>query len=172
FDLLLDAYLPDGGPHPAVLLIYGGGWRQGDKADWAPEGERLAAAGLAAFAVNYRLAPPGGTWHALAPLEDVRSAVTWLRANAATYGFDQTKVAALGASAGGQLALLLGTTGQAGQDRVEAAVTWSGPTQLRALAAAQASGNVANYVGCAPDDCPELYELLSPLAHVDASTAP
>jgi acetyl esterase len=172
FALLLDAYVPDGGPHPAVLLIHGGAWRQGDKADWASEGERLAAAGLAAFAVNYRLAPPGGNWHALAPLEDVRSAATWLGANAAIYGVDPTRLGALGDSAGGHLALLLGTTGQIRQDRVEVAVSWSGPMELGLLVSPQASNAVTNYVGCAPVDCPDLYEMQSPLAHVDASTAP
>jgi acetyl esterase/lipase len=172
FTLLLDVYVPDGGPHPAVLLIHGGGWRQGDKADWAPEGERLAAAGFAAFAVNYRLAPAGGTWHAWAPVEDLRGAARWLRANAASYGVDPTKLAALGDSAGGHLALLLGTTGQTGQDRVEAVVSWSGPTELRLLASQQASNAVTNYVGCAPGDCSDLYEMLSPLVHVGAATAP
>jgi acetyl esterase/lipase len=184
--LLLDAYVPDGGPYPAVLVIHGGGWHGGDKASFGRESERLAEAGFVAFAVNYRLAPPGGAWHFPAPADDVRTAVKWVRANAEQYHVDSTKVGALGGSAGANLALLLATTGQAGDDRVDAAVSWSGPTDLRSLVPGQTATPTAmndrrtarplnverNYIGCEIDACLDLWTAASPYAQVDASTAP
>ena len=57
--LKLDAWIPDGkGPFPAVILVHGGGWNHGDKADnfrWVFE--PLSKAGFAWFSINYRLAP-------------------------------------------------------------------------------------------------------------------
>jgi acetyl esterase/lipase len=172
YALLLDAYIPDGGPHPAVLLIHGGGWALADKRDLATEGEELAAAGFAAFAVNYRLAPPGGTGHGLDPVVDLQTAVRCIRAKAEAYGVNPAKVGALGDSAGGHLAMMLGTTGHVGQDKVDAVVSWSGPSELRSLTSEPNRNMVTNYIGCALSDCPDRWDAASPLYHVDAHDAP
>ena len=132
---------------------------------------RLAQARLAAFAVNYRLSPPGSESTFPAQLDDVRTAVRWVRANAASHRVDSRRVGTLGGSAGGNLALLLGTTGTAGDDRVEAVVSWSGPTDLRAFRGREPE-ILLNYMGCPMAECPDLYEQASPIAHVDRSTAP
>jgi len=103
--LRLDASIPEGtGPFPIVILIHGGGWGSGDKAaDFGALSKPLANAGIASFSINYRLAPKH-PWPAC--LEDVQSALRWVRANAATYNADPKRIALLGYSAGGQLAAL------------------------------------------------------------------
>ncbi|HVB65289.1 MAG TPA: alpha/beta hydrolase [Nitrolancea sp.] len=171
-ELLLDAYVPNGGPHPAVLVIHGGGWAYGDKHFLAFEGENLAAAGFGAFVVNYRLAPPGGTAHAPIALEDVRTAVNWVRTNAARYDINSHEIGALGNSAGGNLAMMLGTTGTPGLDRVNAVVSYSGQSELLTLSTKHTIHAATNYLGCAATVCRDAWIANSPIDHVDQQTAP
>ena len=92
---------------PAVLLIYGGGWRSGEKSQNVPIAERLAERGFVAVSAEYRLSV-----EALYPaaVYDLKAAVRWMRAHSREEGIDSTRIAVLGCSAGGQLAALLGTT--------------------------------------------------------------
>ena len=98
--LLLDACLPSGsGPFPALVLVHGGGWSKGSRSELAPECQRAAAEdGMAAFTIDYRLAP---TDHAPAAVDDLRAALRWVRANAAAYRIDPDRIYCLGSSAGG-----------------------------------------------------------------------
>lgn len=171
-DLVLDAYIPAGGPHPAVVVIHGGGWAHGSKEELNFEGEGLAMAGFSAFVVNYRMAPPGGDWHAPIALEDVRTAVLWVRQNAATYNADPNRVGALGNSAGGNLAMMLGTTGMVGADRVEAVVSFSGQSNLMTLSTEHTIHAATNYIGCSSTECPKVWIDNSPIDHCDHSTSP
>lgn len=140
--LLLDVYLPAGGGanRPAVLLLHGGGWQVGDKASAQPEGVALARAGFVAFAPNYRLDAPD-PWPA--ELQDVQQAMRWVQDQAATYGVDPTRIGAFGGSAGGNLAMLLGTSGPGGPGRppLRAVVSWSGPSDLVSLSPTNLSSN-------------------------------
>src|SRR6266545_2406146 len=54
---LLDAYVPAGdGPFAAVILIHGGGWEHGERANLADEARYLATNGFVAFTIDYRRA--------------------------------------------------------------------------------------------------------------------
>jgi len=86
---------------PAVILVHGGGWSGGDKQDMQWIAERLAKAGYTCFSINYRLAPQH-RWPAC--LEDVRTAVRWIKSHAPDYGADPRQIVLLGYSAGGHLA--------------------------------------------------------------------
>lgn len=123
-------------PRAAVIVIHGGSWARGDKAD--PEVRdacvRLADQGFVAFSINYRLAPAAVF---PAQLDDVQSAVTWLRApeQSERFGIDPDRIGLLGASAGGHLAALAASIGAGDltvEARVAAVVDLSGPTDLRA----------------------------------------
>ena len=111
--LKLDLYLPGpnavAGERPAalVVLVHGGGWRSGTRANLAPLAARLAARGFAAATVDYRLS---GAAPYPAAIHDVKQAVRWLRAAAPQYGLDEQRIAVAGASAGGQIAALVGMT--------------------------------------------------------------
>ncbi len=138
-ELRLDAYLPAGdGPHPAVLLVYGGAWMHGDKRDMREFGELLVRAGYACFAPRYRLAPAD---RFPAQLEDCRYALQFVRSQAARFHVDPLRFGALGLSAGGHLVALLGvldeTRDPAAADpvlrqssRVQCVVDFFGPVLL------------------------------------------
>ena len=136
--LLLDIYLPQKRIEPSPLLIYihGGGWREFSK-EICP-GEIVAQKGWAIACINYRFST-----EAIFPaqIHDAKGAVRWLRANAQQYNLDPERFGAWGASAGGHLSALLGTSegvaaleGDRGNleysSGVEAVSNWYGPTDF------------------------------------------
>ncbi len=108
--LQLDVFKPKKakGKRPAIIIVHGGGWRSGNRTQHYPLAERLAEKGFVCFTPAYRLST-----EALYPAAvlDLKEAIRWVRSKADKYHVDTTKVAVLGFSAGGQLATLLGTTG-------------------------------------------------------------
>jgi acetyl esterase/lipase len=132
----LDLYLPKEGAHrPLIINVHGGAFMMGDKAQMVPL--EYLAQGYAVASINYRLS---GDALFPAQIEDCKAAVRWLRAHAAQYGLDPDRFAAWGASAGGHLVAMLGTTGgvkafEVGEDlgvssRVQAVVDYFGPTDF------------------------------------------
>jgi len=72
-----------------------------------PNNLQLLWDGYAMASINYRLAP-AATWPA--QILDCKAAIRWLRAHAQDYGYDASRMAVMGESAGGQLVAMLGTT--------------------------------------------------------------
>jgi acetyl esterase/lipase len=132
-------------PRPALIVIHGGGWLEGDKSSftsleyWAPGNIiDFAKLGFVAATINYRLS---GEAPFPAALEDCKCAVRWLRAHAKNYTIDADRIGAYGNSAGGHLALLLGLTSksdglegdgpyQEQSSAVQAVISDSGPVDL------------------------------------------
>jgi acetyl esterase len=105
--LTLDAWLPPAGarPAPAALLVHGGGWEAGDRVTYiTPLFEPLARAGVAWFSIDYRLTP--AVRHP-AQMEDLRTAVRFVRRHAGRFGVDGRRLVLVGESASGQMATLL-----------------------------------------------------------------
>jgi acetyl esterase/lipase len=171
--LSLDVFLPAGrGPHPAVVLVHGGGWRSGSRTGWREPGRRLAAGGIAAFAVDYRLS---GTAAFPAASDDLRAAIRWVRRNAAAFDVDSARIGLLGGSAGANLALVTAMNGSGSLDsgeRVAAVVAWSPPVDLTAPANPLLQDLTAAYLGCDPADCPERASAASAHTHVDSTDPP
>lgn len=92
-------------PAPCIVVVHGGGWDSGDRAQLAEWNHRWAARGYAVASVSYRLAPK---WIWPAQRDDVLAAITWLKAHADKLGIDPTRFVLLGRSAGGQLAAAVG----------------------------------------------------------------
>jgi acetyl esterase/lipase len=126
--LRLDVSVPEGrGPFPVVLLVHGGGWSAGDKQrDITPLFEPLTKAGFIWFSINYRLAP-ANRWPAC--LEDVQTAIRWVKTHAAEYKGDPRRIALMGYSAGGQLACQAAALAK-DDTRVQAVVGFAPPTDL------------------------------------------
>ncbi len=135
--LKLDAWVPDGaGPFPAVILVHGGGWSGGDKSGGPRKGYMhpmhapLEQAGFAWFSINYRLAPQ----HRYpACIEDVETAIRWVKAHAADYKIDPKRIAISGESAGGHLVALAAVRADA-STRLAAVVPFYGVFDLTAMA--------------------------------------
>lgn len=134
----MDIYFPEqGGPWPALVYVHGGSWMQGDKAEAAGLAKWLNPLGYIVVSLNYRMYP-AVKFPIL--IEDVKCGIRSLRAHAAEYNLDVNRIGAYGASAGGHLVALLGTsdasqgwdvgeyTGQS--SRVQAVVDISGPSDL------------------------------------------
>ena len=106
---VMDIYKPAGkGPHPAMIVIHGGGWTGGAKAsmvaNWVV---RYLEKGFVVANVEYRLAAAAT---APAAVEDALKAANFFFDNAKKYGVDPKRVAVTGGSAGGHLALMVGMT--------------------------------------------------------------
>ena len=100
-------------PRSGLIFVHGGNWVGGDPrhngtfGDWPGLLASLAARGYVVASVDYRLS---GEAHFPAALQDVKSAISWLRGHGDEFNLDQTRVAIWGASAGGQLASLAGVS--------------------------------------------------------------
>lgn len=115
-DEVLDLYVPraSGKTHRSpglVVYVHGGAWLpgQGDKSDPFSLGivSAFLSLGYATASIDYRLSNEA---HFPAQIEDVKTAVRWLRVHANHYGYNPDKIAAVGDSAGGQLVALLATS--------------------------------------------------------------
>ncbi|MBI4909339.1 MAG: alpha/beta hydrolase [Acidobacteria bacterium] len=128
FSLTLDAYVPAGkGPFPAVVIVHGGGWVNGHKRTYVtPLFKPLSDAGFAWFTINYRLAKDAPY---PAALEDVLSAVRWVKAHAKEYQVDPKRIALMGESAGAHLVALAAVKGKK-DEQVAAVVDFYGPHDL------------------------------------------
>jgi alpha-L-fucosidase 2 len=131
--LKLDAFLPRTRDlAPAVIIVHGGGWVMGDRrTSVEPLFAPLEAANIAWFSISYRLATKI-TQFGLA-IDDVQTAVEFVRAHAVEYGIDPKRIALLGESAGGQLAAM-GALRLPPDQQVRAVVAMYAPTDLIALA--------------------------------------
>jgi len=192
----LDIYLPTtgSGPFPLVIMVHGGGFMFGDKADGGglTGVDTLLAAGYAVASINYRLS---GEAQYPAQIYDTKAAVRFLRANAAKYNLNPDKFGAWGASAGGNLVSLLGTTcgvaelegaelGNAEQSScVQAVVDWFGPIdflkmqqQLTAAGCSastdDASSPESKLVGAPIQTVPEKVALTNPMNYISPDDAP
>lgn len=106
--LELNVAVPSGkGPFPAVVCIHGGGFRAGKRESYDALCVKLAQRGYVAVTITYRLAP---AFPFPAAVQDSKTAVRWLRAHAAQYNVDPSRIGVTGGSAGGHLAQFLGVT--------------------------------------------------------------
>jgi acetyl esterase/lipase len=107
-DRLADVFLPtEPRPAPVILFLHGGGWRFGDRR-LAPDLKRhFAECGFAMVSADYRLS---GEATFPAALEDVKTAIRWIRHSAPDFGFDGSRIGLWGSSAGGHLAALAALT--------------------------------------------------------------
>jgi acetyl esterase len=130
--VLLDLHVPDGpGPFPAAILVHGGGFDEGSRSiNVRPLFDVLARAGYAWFSIDYRMAPEFRFPQAI---EDVTSAIRWVKAHAAAYHVDAARIALIGESAGAFLVNYAGTH-ETPQTRVRAVVNIYGQVDYGKLA--------------------------------------
>lgn len=165
---------------PAILLIHGGAWKSGDRSVYRPYCIKLAQRGYVAATASYRLS---GEAPYPAAVQDVKCAVRWLRANAARLHIDPDQIAAMGGSAGGHLAMMLGYSpgvaelegdgGNAGvSSRIQAVINFYGPTDLT-TPFARSQGVVVSFMGGKKyDEAQAPYRQASPLTHLTKDAPP
>ena len=186
--LLLDVYLPapDAANGAAVVLVHGGRWHEGDRRSLAGVAVRLSREeGYVAVTIDTNItAVP--SWPT--QVDDVTDGLAWARRNAADLGIDPGRIALLGSSSGGHLAVSAALRAAPGEAPA-AAVSWSGPMDLVGLerdfpapdpeydpAGGAVPGSpseaIGALIGCYPSDCPELAAEASPITQATAAAPP
>lgn len=198
--LQADVLRPESPPEarlPAVVYIHGGGWKKGTREQGHELLMPLVATGrYVGVTIDYRFIPDA-PWPA--QLHDAKAAVRWLRAVADRYGVDPERIAVWGESSGGQIASLLGVTGDVAElegdlplppgtpapggppsSRVQAVVDFCGPSDMEALArAATTPEEIARMharldplFGGPPAERVDLVRSASAIRHVHPGAAP
>ncbi len=189
-DLQLDVYLPTqntANNGASLIVIHGGSWSGGERNDFPQWNQMFAAQGFTVFDVDYRLSQP----NYLTATGDVKCAVKWVRENAVKFKILPDRIALLGRSAGGHLALLaaysandtrLPSSCSANEtnENVRAVVSIYAPTDLLWAYDNPANQRVidgpqtlANFLGGSPHESNEMrerYILASPVSHVASNT--
>jgi len=157
----LEVRLPPGkGPFPTLLNIHGGFWRS--KYGLAHAGhlcDALRVAGVATFNVEYRrVGNDGGGWPGT--FADIRSAYSYVRQEYSRFKLDGKRVAVMGHSAGGQLALCLA----AHESSLGQAISLAGVVDLKKAFSLHLSNDaVVEFLGGKPADVPEHYREADPM---------
>jgi acetyl esterase/lipase len=165
-DQVGDLRLPDApGPCPVVAVIHGGGWRECWERDLMdPLAVDLTRRGYATWNLEYRrVGPSGGGWPQTA--EDVGAALDAVAVLAERYPLDPARVAVLGHSAGGQLAVCAA----AGRGAVGARAVFvlSGALDLEEIGArGTGDGSGIDFMGGRPHELPDEYARASSLARL------
>ncbi|MCW2956790.1 MAG: Esterase/lipase [Thermoleophilia bacterium] len=194
--LTLDLYRPTTGrDRPIVVLMHGGGWWSSDKREVESSAVDLVERGFVVANVNYRLtcgtpdaprrawgygfndrSPLCGPHHVPEQLADVHAAVDFMRAYGRRYGGNPQRMALVGSSAGGHLALLAAATRPAAR-RVQAVVNWSGPTSTASIPlqdhrlAGTIKGSFTNAIGCPYEgECIAKWDAASPQLLISRKT--
>ena len=185
--LLLDLHMPVNVRDSSLIVwVHGGAWRRGSKENMPLGG--LVQAGYTVASVDYRLSPMAAF---PAQVHDLKAAIRYLRSIAARYGYRSERIAIAGASAGGHLAALVGTTnghpeleGTVGTDLgqssdVQAIVDYYGPTNFMTILPQSTPHGLSVRVPALellllgqPEAKPQLARLASPVEHVEASDPP
>lgn len=186
--LFLDAFYPSAKSktkRAAILIIFGGGWRSGNRTQHYPLAQRLAQLGYVCFTADYRLST-----EALYPaaIHDLKAALRWMHAKANKYNIDTSKIAVMGFSAGGQLAAFLGTTSGhpafegntchvKQSSRVNAVIDLDGTLSFVHPESGEGDDSkktsAATYwFGYTKKEAPERWKEASPLTHVGPNTPP
>ena len=192
----LDIYRsPQPGPNPVLLWFHGGGFVAGDKAgDVSAYLEAALNDGWDILAVNYRLTTPEGENEFPTAIQDAKRAVRWVKANATDQDWDSNSLAAMGESAGGNIAAMLAaSTNEADLEPTNLPAELSGSatapidstviasialvpvTDLALFAQNDVWGDLVNrYVGCSneAERCEEGYALGSVQTHVTPQSRP
>ncbi len=185
-DLRADLYLPagnDGKRHAVIVSIHGGGFAFGGRGPTAYT-RFLADHGYAVMDIDYRLATQDSpTWNTA--VADVGCALTWITAHAGEYGMDPDRVATLGASAGGNLAINASYMANGGTlepacgkatdlPQVRAAIGGYPAIDLTRGTRATAIGRLVGqyYVGGTSERFPDRYAQTDSATHINANSPP
>ncbi|MDP5240547.1 alpha/beta hydrolase [Uliginosibacterium sp. 31-16] len=137
---------------PAIVYFPGGGFISAEHEKYIEMRMALAKAGFVVAAVEYRTVPDKFP----APLEDAKAAVRYLREHADEYGIDPARIGALGDSAGGYVAQMLGTTN--GERRFDKGVFLDKSSDVQAAVTLYGISNLLNIGAGLPDNIQKVHE--------------
>ncbi len=161
-------------PQPLIVMIHGGSWKGGSKAELPGFNSYLAHENYAVAAIGYRHAPK---WQFPEQVDDVFHAIDFLKMRAAELHLDTTRIVLVGRSAGGQLAL---SAANAGRDpAIRGVIAFYPPTDLvfgydhPSPRWVIDSGEILRaYLGGTPPEKRDQYLAASPINFVGPNTPP
>jgi acetyl esterase/lipase len=180
--LQLDIYKPKNinSAAPLLVFIHGGGWKGGNRADYLVYLLAFARRGYITATVSYRLLKDSPY---PACVEDITDAAGWFFRNGETYGYDPDRIALIGGSAGGHLAMLA-AYGWRNYDnnidsikseetghKIKAIVDIYGPYDLT-TGYARNHPLVTSFIAHSFEEAPELYREASPKQYIDKNDPP
>ncbi|MBW4679820.1 MAG: alpha/beta hydrolase [Microcoleus vaginatus WJT46-NPBG5] len=173
--LKMDLYQPPQvGKYPALVVIYGGAWQQGNPKLYASLSRYMATQGYSVFAIDYRHAP---RYRFPAQLQDVQAALAFIREHATEYEADAERMALLGGSSGAHLGMLAAY--QPSAVPVRAVVNYFGPVNLANGYANPPNPDPLNirailesFLGGSPEEVPQLYRAASPITYATQTQPP
>jgi acetyl esterase/lipase len=184
--LKLDLYQPATGRAPLLVWVHGGAWERGSKSPMPLTG--LVEHGYAIASLDFR---PASEARFPSQVHEIKAAIRFLRAAAPQYGYDAARIGILGASSGGHLAALVGTTnghaeleGTLGDhpdesSAVQAIVSYFGASNLTTILAQSTPFGLGirkpaleRLLGAQPEEAEPIARLASPVFHVDGSDPP
>lgn len=188
--LHMDVFIPNSDPgkkRPLVMMIHGGGWRSGDKANLVPLAQELAIDGYVTASVEQRL-----SIEALYPAapQDLKEAIRFLKHNADIYGIDTTRIAVLGASSGATMASLMAFTGNITKFddpesvypnisakvqalvNVDGVIDFTDPNESAKDTNPEKPSAGAMFFGCTYKECPEKWVEASPIQYIGEHCPP
>ena len=161
-------------PRPILINIYGGAWQRGEPTDDRRFAQYMAAKGYAVFAIDYRHAPAAVF---PAQVEDVNTAIAFIREHAVEYGADADRMALCGRSSGGQLALLAAY--QKPASYIKAVIGFYPPTDLEqgffdvpSPDPLRVRSILLTYLGGTPTQIPDTYRAASPVTYAGRPQPP
>jgi acetyl esterase/lipase len=165
---------PQTGKYPAIVVIYGGAWQSGSPAANPQFNQYMAERGYTVFAIDYRHAPQH---HFPAQLDDVRTALSFIQQHAPEYEADPERIALLGRSSGGHLAMLAAY--QLSSPPIRAVVSYYGPVNLTKAYNSPPFPDPINsravlekFMGGSPQVLPKQYQIASPINYVNRPLPP
>ena len=138
----MDIHIPNGltteQTVPVVITIHGGAWRGGNKEDYNYMTEYITnTCNCVHVNMNYRLTtgdPSNNGVTYVQMLDDIQSVITYLSNHDSAYHIDKSKIALMGYSAGGHLAMLYAYKAGKGErlygDKIQLLISEAGPTDL------------------------------------------
>jgi acetyl esterase/lipase len=173
--LRLNLYQPlQSGKYPAIVVIYGGAWRSGSPNANEEFSRYMAARGYVVVAIDYRHAPE---FRFPAQVEDIKTALNFIRQSADQYEIDLDRMAVMGRSAGAHLAMLAAYPPESFPFR--AVVNYYGPVDLTSgyrdppnPDPIDSRAVLKAFLGGTPDELPEAYQLASPFNYVTRPLPP
>lgn len=159
---------------PCVVVVHGGAWEGGDSRQLPALNSYLAGKGYTVAAVTYRLAP---RHIAPAASDDVKAAIAFIKRNSQAFNIDSTKLALLGRSAGGQVALIAAYS--LSDPDIKGMIAFYTPADM--VWGYSLPGNplimdsrrvLRNYLGGSYEEVPRNYEKATAMNYVNANTPP
>jgi acetyl esterase/lipase len=180
--LQLDIYQPKGMTRPAPLLVFihGGGWKGGNRADYAVYLTHFASLGYVTATVSYRFVKEA-PYPACA--EDITDAVQFLFQNSSKYNYDPDRVCLIGGSAGSHLAMLAAygwkkkespgdtITTSPNKHKIKAVVEIYGPTDFT-TEYARNHPLITGFLAHSYQEAPQLFVEASPISHLTKNAPP